>query len=388
MKTITRNIIISSVFVIFVMALSLSSGYRLMKYYINDEKVNNDSLASVGGSSKLESDYISNFALRYQLVDLNGAFCRMIGKSELNSVVRLDNGYLSRKFEYVDEELYNEGAWRTKQFQDKLKERGIGYVWFTVPYNSDKYNPQMPLGVEDYGNDNLDRLTEAMRRNGVNTVDLREELHEQGLETYDIFYKTDHHWSTKGGFWAYRQIVEYIEQNYDTQVDESVKNIENYDVITYKKWHLGSNGQRTGRYFAGIDDFDLIVPKFDSMLYLGGTEYGGPMQEVMYDMEPLEKRDVTQRMTYDNVLRKACAPWHNDGASSDLRVMVISDSMARSVMPFMALSFKDAFIRMNWIGTDCVDTALIEEYNPDVVVSLNYIFNTGESAFAWKMIEE
>lgn len=36
----------------------------------------------------------------------------------------------------------------------------------------------------------------------------------------------------------------------------------NYNRITYEGCFLGSQGRKTGRYYAGADDFTLIYPKF------------------------------------------------------------------------------------------------------------------------------
>ena len=76
-----------------------------------------------------------------------------------------------------------------------------------------------------------------------------------------MMYKTDHHWTTRAGFYAYCKLEDYLTQIFQCDVDSRIGDINNYNIEVYEKWHLGSNGQRTGIYFAGIDDFELIVPK-------------------------------------------------------------------------------------------------------------------------------
>ena len=51
--------------------------------------------------------------------------------------------------------------------------------------------------------------------------------------------------------------------------DEEALDIKNYEVNTYRNWFLGSIGKRVGIYYAGIDDIDLIYPKFDTLLSFG-----------------------------------------------------------------------------------------------------------------------
>jgi len=387
MNTLSKNKIIAIFFIICVFMIALISDYKVMNFYINNEIDYNEWNSST--DSKFETDYISNFWLKYQYVNLNGAVRNVLGQQQMNGVVKLNNGYLNQSIRRIDDDVINNDAQRTKRFQDILAEKGIDYVWFTLPYTVDKYNPQLPIGVEDdYGNDNLDRLTKALSGNGVVTVDLRNNLYNQGLETYDIFYRTDHHWTTEGGFWAYNQIVDYIEERYNIEVADDVRDINNYDITTYKEWHLGSRGQRTGKYFAGIDDFNLITPKFETYIQRYGTEIGGTMAEMMINLEPLQVSNYMSRYTYDYVMGGSCAYWHNPNASSNLKVMVMGDSMSKSVMPYLALTFKDVAYGCYCADTSAVTSQLIDDYQPDIIVSLNYPSNISENAFIWQIINE
>lgn len=387
MNTISKNKIIAVLFCVCVLSIGFISDYKVMNYYINDIIGYNEWNSST--NTQFETDYISSFWRKYQYVNLNGAMERLLGQHRMNGVVKLDNGYLSQSIGYVDDETVYSGAERTKQFQDILLERGTDYVWFTVPYVVDKYNPQLPIGIEDdFGNDNLDRMTNALSNVDVAVVDLRDSIHNQGLETYDLFYKTDHHWTTEGGFWAYNQIVDYIEKLYGVEVDDQVRDINNYDITTYKEWHLGSRGQRTGKYYAGIDDFDLITPKFDTYIQKYGTDESGSMTEMMINMRPLQSSNYMSRYTYDNVLGGSCAYWHNPNASVDLKVMIIGDSMSKSVMPYLALSFKDVSFGADCGNTSTVTSQLIDSFQPDIVISLNYPVNISEKAFIWQIIDE
>lgn len=384
---LSKNKIIAVLFCTYIVISALISDYKVMNFYINDEIDYNEWNSST--DSKFETDYISNFWLKYQYVNINGAMKNLLCQHQMNGVVKLKNGYLLSPIGYIDDESIYSAAERTKLFQKKLSERGIEYVWFTIPYVVDKNNMQYPIGVEDdFGNNNLDRLTNAFIDNGISVVDLRDTIHNEGLETYDLFYRTDHHWKTEGGFWAYNQIVEYIEKLFDVEVNDMVSNLDNYEITTYKKWHLGSNGQRTGIYFAGIDDFKLIIPKFDTYIQRYGTDVGGTMSEMMIDVEPLQSLNYMSRYTYDHVLGGSCASWHNPNASVDLKVMVIGDSMAKSVMPFLALSFEDVSYGAYCADTSSVTSELIDEYKPDIVISMNYPSSISEKAFIWQIVNE
>lgn len=322
--------------------------------------------------SKLETDYISNFFNKYQYVNLNGLMKRVLNQNEMNGVVKLNNGFLITPNGYIDEEVVSRRADRVQSFSQHLEEKGIQYLYVTIPFVVDKNNPQIPTGVSEYGNENLDNYKNAMEGRGVQCLDLRDSIHDDGLETYDLFYRTDHHWTTKGGFYGYQKITEYLEKTNHFEVDPVVKNLDNYSITTYERWHLGSNGQRTGKYYGGIDNFDLILPKFDSTLENWDRSASGTMDEMMIDKTALQKKDYMSRYTYDSVMGGSIGNFHNPNALVDKTILIIGDSFSKSMMPYFALSFSNVlFVGNN--NTASITADYIETYQPDIVISAYYI---------------
>lgn len=378
MKTWNGKKTFAVIFLLALFAISGISYVKLGRFYVLGEIDYNEWNASTG--SKVETDYISNFWFKYQYVNLNGLVCRILGQQEMNGVVKLNNGYLNVTNDYLADASIEKYAVQTQSFSEHLADKGITYVYFTVPYVVDRYDSQMPTGIADYGNDNLDRISETFDGYGINVCDLRECLHEEGFETYDIFYRTDHHWTTEGGFWAYNEIMNYLEETLGYHADPEIGNLENYTITTYEEWHLGSRGQRTGKFYAGMDDFDLILPDFETYIQRWGTEEGGNLQSMMIDMQPLEKANYASRYTYDSVLGGSVGLWHNPTASVDKTLVIVSDSLSKSVNPYLALTFS------NVISADAssINEDFLETYEPDVVISLNYITNAvGERVYSW-----
>lgn len=167
------------------------SDYKLLNYYVNDEMDYNEWIASMG--NKIETDYISNLWLKYQYVNFNGFMCRLLRQPEMNDVVKLNNSYLTTIIEKIPDDSIAQYAEQTEAFSRRMQEKNIQYTFVVLPYVVDRYNAQMPTGIKDYGNENLDNIKQAMAERGIDTLDLRECLHNEGLKTYDIFFRTDHH---------------------------------------------------------------------------------------------------------------------------------------------------------------------------------------------------
>lgn len=390
----SKNRILPVVFCACILMLSFMTGYKYIQAVMGHTLINED---TSNASSKLEANMVSVFAKKDQFININGEIRKLLGQREMNDVIRLENGYMNQRTGWLTDEDIARYAKNTKEFSDILEARGIKYIWFTLPYVVDKDDPKTPVGIDgDYGNDNLDRVTEAFNDAGIATVDLRDKLHDAGYETYDLFYKTDHHWTTEGGFWAYNQLVDYIENIVDVNtvgtVDAKIRNLDDYEITVYPNWFLGSRGQRTGKDFGGMDDFDLILPKFDTYVEtIPRAEdelIGGTVAEMMINQVPLSYHDYMGRGIFDSVMGGSIEHWwHNPNASSSLRVMVIGDSMMRAVFPYMAMSFSDVAYGCYCMDVSGVDDELISEFQPDIVISMNYVTNLNPEAFEWGLIK-
>ena len=363
-----RNYAYIAVFLVIIIGLGFLSYRKLTKFYINQEKDYNEWTPDLG--SKFETDIASTFFNKFGFVNLNGAVCNALNQPCMNGVVKLNNGYLLTTLPYSSDEVLRTYADSTIRFDEYLKNRGTVLVYANTPYTSSKYDPQLPIGINDYGNDNCDRFLQMLKDAGVDTIDFRETMHDDGIDQYSMMYKTDHHWTTKAGLYAYGVLEDYVVGKTGCDVDERISDIQNYTVTTYKKWHLGSRGQRTGIYYAGIDDFDLIIPNFDTSIQNGAGTVGN-MQDVMINMEPLANKDYTSRYTYDSVLGGSIGHFTNLDCKNDIKVLLITDSFGKAVAPYLAMGFA----QIDYVydaDVSGVTPEFIESIDPDVVIMMYY----------------
>ena len=321
-------------------------------------------------SFKPGADIEASFFAKYEFVNLNGAISNLLCLPQVNDVIKLNNDYLLTTMPYIPDDRIRWYVDQTEKLSSYLKKRGSNLVFSVTPYTSGKYDPQLPEGVYDYGNDNMDRFVQLMREANVDTIDFREKMHEDGIDHYEMMYRTDHHWTTEAGLYAYGVLEKYIIEKTGCVVDERISDIRNYDIKKYEKWHLGSRGQRTGIYYAGIDDFDLIVPKFETSIQNEAGEIG-TMPEMVINMDPFESTDYFSRNTYDSVMRGSLGNFTNTNSPNDIRILVISDSMGEVVNPYLIMGFHQFYHIHNKNSIE-VTPELIERYDPDVVILIYY----------------
>ena len=370
------------VFSALVIAMGGVSIYKFQDFLISGKADYNEWTADLG--SKAETKFATNFFNKFNFINLNGAVRAGLGQREMNGVVKLNNGYLLTTIGYISNEDLAPCAENIYNIQQYLSQKGIEFIYAFTPYTSSKYDTELPLGVEDFGNDNLDRLYSLLQERKIAPVDFREELYNDGIDQYTMMYKTDHHWNTEMGFYAFKKLVPLIEEKLNVTIEEELQDFSNYDVTVYKKWHLGSRGQRTGAYFAGTDDFHLITPKFETSIKsfhsirdalvskMNGEIQRGTYTSEIINFAPLKSRDATSRYTYDNTLSVLGKAFINYNARNDKRILLVSDSMGKAVGPFLVLSSSALYSAVN------VDYRVIEEFNPDIVIIIEY----GQNAVA------
>lgn len=371
MKKKNSSITYIVLFVLVIVMMGIASFKNLVKFYVNDEVDYNEWSVDLG--NKFETDVATTFWKKFEFVNINGAFRKLFGQQEMNGVVKLNNGYLLTTIDYVDDETLQAYAKNVAALNSYLKSRGTNLLYVMTPYTSGKYNPQIPEGVLDFGNDDADRLVSYMQSMDIDTIDLRDTMYEDGIDHYDMMYKTDHHWNTAAGLYAYRHLESYIKEKTGCEVDSRISDISNYQITTYKKWHLGSRGQRTGRYFAGIDDFELYIPNFKTTIQSAdGTT--GTMQDLVINMDPLLKHDYTSRYTYDWVLDNSLDHFINLDCKNDIKILIVTDSFGKVVNPYLIMGFSEVeYIYDGEVARITPD--YIEEYNPNIVILMYYAEN-------------
>lgn len=346
----------------------LINGKKVLNFWIYDEIDYNEWTVDIGDKGKI--DYISNFFGKIHFINLNGLMRSLMGQHEMNGVVKLNNGYLLTTHSYETDEALRDKANALKNLDLYLKQKKIPMLFGLCPYTSSKYDPQLPIGISDYGNDNADRFMKIIEDQGISNLDFREVIQKDGLDQYSMMFRTDHHWTTEAGFYAYTKLLLWIEENTGAEIDEKVTDFSNYTLTTYKNWHLGSRGQRTGIYYAGIDDFTLITPNFDTCISDGNKD--GNFNELLINYAPLKNKEYTSRYTYDHVMDSSIGNYTNINAKNSMKLLIVTDSFGKAVNPYLILSFKEVRTIHNGSSQD-LTKEYIEKYDPDAVILLYYI---------------
>jgi len=306
-------------------------------------------------------------------INLHGLMARLMGQRYINERIKLDNGHLTEEIEREETAF---AAMQIEKFFDRQREKDKDFLFVITPNQVPKYESVIPAGFMNYSNENADELIGLLRGANIPALDLREEMLDEGMDHSAAFFVTDHHWTPETGLWAYIKIIEkLVQEGTIGPVESPSMDTGEYSIEVFEDIFLGSFGKRTGRYFAGLDDFSVITPKFETEFsvatpYKDDGEKSGSFSELLIDRSKLEVDffEGNPYVTY-GLAAKGLVRYTNENAPIDLKVLAIGDSFSHVTYIYLPFIFSECDqIDMRYIEGDF--ERYYTEFDPDIVIML------------------
>lgn len=313
-------------------------------------------------------------------INMNGQIANYLGQQAMNGRVKLRNGHLAEYDKGYAPKDIAENANNIVNFYHTLSVLNKDFLFVLAPSQCYGQTEFLPIGYTDTINENANAFIQVLSENNVPYLDLRENMALENISYTDAFFITDHHWTVETGFWAYGQIMtELYNKNIIPELNHDLINPSNYEFRKYEDCLLGSSGIRTGRYYAGIDDFSLIVPRFKTNISVTveskNVSREGSFENV-YSNQSLDSFHIKlsnpdlfndnpySRIGYGNT---DITNWRNETAEINKKFLLIGDSIGNipfSLMPLFISSCDE--LDMRHFKNDFRD--YFYSYEPDVVV--------------------
>lgn len=317
--------------------------------------------------------YCTSLLVSYETcVELAVEYEKMIGwdctVNMGNEGVPLKNGYFTSLSMTCD---VTDAAYSLGSLHSYLQSENIDMIYAAAPNKVSKYGESGLSPIYTSGvNGNLDAIVKAEKAKGIDVLDYREVIYDAGLEYLPLFFKTDHHWKPQTGLWAAGVLGEYLNENYQFQIDTEKMQLNNYNQKVYKDYFLGSTGRKVTLAKAEPDDITILTPKFDTSLTVNEKDKG-TFEETLINYNVLSMIDYYNRNPYtayghgDLPLLEI----HNNNLTDGKKVLVVKDSYGNVVVPFMALGIEYvSAIDLRYFTGSL--QSYIKEYQPDVVIVL------------------
>ena len=286
-----------------------------------------------GTFGKQYETYLSDqFVGRDQWISLKTTADRSLGKQEVNGVYFAKDDYLIEKHtkEELDQAQYKKNVVRIKTVTNAYtKLLGKNHVKVMLaPTASAVLRDKLPSNApKDPQDDILNDIKKAAKQGTF--VDLRSTM-KNHKEEY-IYYKTDHHWTTLGAYYAY---VDWAKSM-------------NLKPIPMNKWKRETVSKDfLGTIYSKVNQ----APSTDTIEFW--TQKAGERYEVTYDMGQKKAKSLYERSylqkkdKYSSFLdgNHALTVIKNKKVKNGKKLVIIKDSYAHSFAPFAAAHFEEVHL--------------------------------------------
>ena len=400
-----RNRIIAVLFLCFLLFFGVRTGMNVWDSINGMEKSHRPQTEALGsngqisGFNKESLEEISNtitlnLANRNQWINLNGIFQKGMGKSgDLEKDwYRLENGMLIYSLRKDSPEDLNKYADNVVELSRYVKKHGKNFLYVQLPYKV-QGEEEYPAGVPEYGNQNADEILKILSSNSVHKMDVRDIMKDKNMKSTDSFFRTDQHWKPETALWAAGEISKKLSQVDSKWKDHpEYRNLNNYRKEHYSDLFLGAIGKKIGSAYAGMDDFDMLIPKFDNQFRYcmpkekKTVERTGSFKTAFIVPENLEK-DPFRVNTYAAYCGgdhpKECVT--NEKVKNNRHILLIRDSFSCALMPYLSLYTKNVTtLDLRHYKTESlydyirnhpeIDTVIVA-YNPSAITEIQYTFD-------------
>lgn len=286
------------------------------------------SLISGDYDEKFEAYMDDQFVGRDMWRKLKVTVDRICGSRLENGVYIGRNGQLLEQIEVADENHLAANIKAIKSFSESQKK--IPVRMMLVPDAANVLNHSLPALAKPEDQTQMFSMVRKDLGDSVEWIDVSTELNKH--KTEKIYYKTDHHWTTLGAFYAFQATAPSLGIEGDLSgkyVSHAVSNSFNGMLASKSGVNLGEKEQ-IDIYVPTEEDTDLIVDYVDE----------GKRSTSLYDSSKLKEKDqYTVFLGGNSSLLDI-----RTVSTSTKRLLLVKDSFANSFIPFLTPYYREIVV--------------------------------------------
>ncbi len=280
--------------------------------------------------SKLETYVNDQFLLRNAFIKIKATADVTAGKLESNGVYRCKDNYLMEELTVPSDKLLENTLSSLKQFKRQYKK--LDAFFLLAPNAGNILEEKLPNFTKLNDQDqSMDKFFKEIKRYGYTPIDVRDTFATHTDDT-QIYYRTDHHWTTDGAYLAYKQ---------------AVKKMKLTDEVTYKPYVVkndfrGTLASKSG-FVNGVNDAIKIYMPYKDKDYNNSVIYYADTKTKTTEFYQLDNLDTKDAYT---VFGGSNHPMYTikTPTKSSKRLLLVKDSYANSFIPFLAQSYREIVV--------------------------------------------
>ncbi|WP_286924078.1 MULTISPECIES: DHHW family protein [Lysinibacillus] len=275
-------------------------------------------------TSHYETYMSDQFAFRDFWIGMKSDIDRTIGKKENNGVYIGKNGFLLQKFNKPEDQDVKSKIAAINDFH--LANPNVEKHIMLIPTAISILDKKLPNFVShDDELTYIDKVKKSLNTK-INFIDVYPTL--RSKENEYIYYKTDHHWTTKGAYYAYLELSKNL--NFTPTQKES------FNIKKITNSFYGSLYSKGGFRHIDPDSIELYEPK-EAIKYKVEYVDEDKTSSTLYEMNNIKKKDkYTVFFNGNHPLVKITTE-----NTSEKKIVVVKDSYANALLPFLLPHFSE-----------------------------------------------
>jgi len=280
-----------------------------------------------------EGEYLSgvqtyltdHFPMRDVFVSVNTKFNTLLGRRELNDVFICGDGFLIDKYKTPTRteaiiEAFN-------RLPAAVGERKV--TMLIAPTAASVYSDRLPIFAQQA--DQLETMKRLMEGFTGSSVDVTATLMEH-REEHQLYYRTDHHWTTYGAYYAYVELC--------AELGLTPRDMGEYTVECVSEDFCGTTYSKVNDFSVPGEEMHRFLLPEQKLTVVYGSD-GKEVSDSLYNAEYLEQKD--KYSYFLNNIHDLIAI-ENPDARTERGLVIIKDSYANCFVPFLAEHFSKIYV--------------------------------------------
>ncbi|WP_419025928.1 DHHW family protein [Emergencia sp.] len=280
--------------------------------------------------SKLETYVNDQFLLRNAFIKVKATADVTAGKLESNGVYRCKDNYLMEELTVPSEKTMQNTLASLKQFKRHYKK--LDAFFLLAPNAGNILEDKLPNFTKlNDQNQYMDQFFKEIKSYGYTPIDVRNAFKKASEDT-QLYYRTDHHWTTDGAYLAYQQ---------------AAKKIKLTDNVTYKPYVVkndfrGTLASKSG-FVNGVNDAIKIYMPYKDKDYNNSVIYYTDTKTKTTEFYQLDNLDTKDAYTVFGGSNHPMYTIKTPTKSSE-KLLLVKDSYANSFIPFLAQGYREIVV--------------------------------------------
>ena len=327
---------------------------KAKRYLADAPKLSITTLAS-GAFMEQTEDYAKDrFPLRDAFVSLKVNLDRLFLKKESQGVYYLKDDTLAERFTSPDKTSFRGMIQEVRDFSGRS---GVENQYFLLaPTAAYVKKDLLPANAFTDDQDAYISAIYDSLASSVKGVDVRP-VFEEAKEDTKLYYASDHHWTSEGAYLAAKELLKTM----------GITNMPAYESGVVLNDFSGSLTAKSGFTLPVSDSISIYKDKDSDIVYTVTYEKEHRMSGTVYEPEALSGTDPYQVFFGGNYPEITI----NTSVDTDRRLLVMKDSYANALLPFLIPHFKQIKIIDPRYAYDDIDVIVKEANYTDIL----YLYN-------------